>query len=229
MPTIKRFSRVFTLVVLLSWGGGLHAADSETDLVARWPMNDAGSRKMSDVGPHKLIGITEEVESHEGRGGKVFRFDGAKSKVELPQNSLLEFKGSFGISFWIRVDAGTDGPILANPNFSIRVFRGIIRVTFRNTSYPTTGYADLMGPQVDNGEWHHVVFSYNADTGESFLYLDGQQEARQKFAYPPEAADPTTVGFYSRFYLKGELSDLQIYARPLDLDGAVRLMEMKLP
>jgi hypothetical protein len=194
-------------------------------LIAHYPMNDLDGDMIKDVGPNARSAMVENVDLVDGRGGRVLAFDGQKSKVFLPDDQEFEITGDSSVSFWIRVEAGDEhvGPIYAQPGFTIANFKGSLRVTVRHPEYPNTGYADLMGPHINDGEWHHVVFSYTGSTGDAVLFLDGQEVGSRQFPHKPEVSSPTTVGFSGRSFLKGELSDLRVYSKALGVDAVAAL------
>jgi hypothetical protein len=198
-------------------------------LIAHYPMNDLQGDMVKDVSPQGRDAMANVVEVVEGRGGRVFAFDGQKSEMFLPDEREFEITGDYGVSFWIRGEAGdvVGGPIYSQPGFTIANFKGNVRVTVRHPEYPNTGYADLMGPSINDGEWHHVVFSYTCSTGDAVLFLDGQEAGSRLFPHKPEVSAPTTVGFAGRSHLKGELSDLRVYSRALGVDDVAALNSVK--
>ena len=217
-------------VLLFACGFSASAASLTDGLIAHYPMNQLDGDTLRDASGKERDAFVEHVECVPGRGGHVFAFDGKLSKISLPEDSAFEVTGDYGISFWMRVpvDSAIGGPIYAQPSFKITDFRGTLRITFQNPAYPGTGYGDLMGPKMNDGEWHHIVFSYKGDGGEADLFIDGQDLGRRKFAHKPEVSTPTTVGFAGRFHFTGELSDLRVYSRTLDLEDAAALFNAKL-
>jgi len=206
-------------------------ADSLNDgLIAHWPLNAVQGETLKDLGPGKHDALAEEVKLVEGRGDRVMAFDGVKSKILLPDDPAFEIKGDYGVSFWVRVEPETEssGPIYTQPGFSIKVFKGGIRVTFQHPEYGRTGYADLMGPKLNDGSWRHVVFSYKGKTGLGELFVDAQEVGAASFTHKPEAGGPTTVGHSGRFHFRGELSDLRVYSRPLELEDVGELNNAKI-
>lgn len=200
-------------------------------LVAHWPLNRIDGEMVKDLGPRHLDALGQSLNVVEGRGGKVIAFDGQSSGLVLPDDSELEVKGDYSVSFWVRIPAETkkDGPIFAQPSFAIYNFKGGLRVTVRNPEFGNTGYADHMGPKIDDGEWHHVVFTFDGDTGQTGLYVDRTEVMSGNFAHKPEVSRPTTVGFFGRFRFEGEISDLRVYSRTLSEAEVVELNEIPLP
>jgi hypothetical protein len=194
-------------------------------LVAQWGLNRLDGDIVPDLGPNGLNAIAESVALVDGRGGKVMAFDGVQSKIQLPDEKAFEVKGDYSVSFCVRVPVDSEkiGPIYTQPSFNIYFFKGNLRVTLMNPAYGTTGQGDLMGPKINDGEWHHVVFSYTGNTGEAFLFLDGQLVETVTFTHPPEVSFPTTVGASGRGRFEGELSDLRVYSRVLDQVDATAL------
>jgi len=205
------------------------AASLKDGLTAHWPLNEIRGEKIKDVSGHGHDATGDQVKIVAGRDGKVMAFDGLKSTVYVPEDPVFEMTGDYGVSFWMRVDAGSEkgGPIYAQPGFSIADFKGSLRITFRHPEYPNTGYADLFGPKTNDGDWHHVVFSYSGADGGTVLFLDGQEVKRSVFAHKPEVSAPTTVGFSGRVHFSGDLSDLRVYSRQLDLLDAAALLNAK--
>jgi len=206
-------------------------ADSLNDgLVAHWPLNKLHGETVKDLGPKHYDATAEEVNLVEGRGTRVMAFDGAKSGVLVPDEPAFEITGDFSVSFWVRIEPDTvkDGPMYAQPEFAISNFKGGLRVTFRHPDYSKTGYADAMGPKLNDGAWHHVVFALDAHDGEAVLYVDGLEAGAGKFPHLPEVKGPTTIGTYGRFHFEGELSDLRVYARTLDSGDVGKLNSAKI-
>lgn len=199
-------------------------------LVAHWPMNN-NSSSIKDVSGNDRHGKGENLKEREGRGVRVLYFDGAKSKITLPDKPEFRPEGSFGMSFWVRPDAGDDlsGAFYNVPTaLNVSLFHSALRVTFRNESYPNTGYADLMGgPLLNDQQWHHVVISYDVKKGIVESFIDGKESVKNKLPYPPVPLDaaPATIGVAGRTYYKGEMSDFRLYNRELDLKDARALFK----
>ena len=83
-----------------------------------------------------------------------------------------------------------------------------------------------IGPRVDDGEWHHVVVSYQADSGETRLFLDASQVTLEQnpLGIGEKLTDTQVAvgsllneatGSWQEFWTGG-LSRISIYARVLD-------------
>ena len=203
-------------------------ANSLTDgLIAHYPMNEYGEN-VQDLSGNDRAAYAEYIEIVDGLGGSVFAFDGEKSIISLPEDPAFEITGDYSVSFWVRVEAGSAyiGRIFAQPDFSITSFKGNLRVTVSNPEIPRTGYGDIMGPEINDGEWHHVVLTYAAN-GEAVLFLDTEEVERGVFAYKPAVSTPTKIGSFGRNFFKGELTDLRVYSRVLDGADVVALRDSK--
>jgi hypothetical protein len=209
----------------------LWSADSLAEgLVAHWPLNKLAGEKVKDLGPKRRDAMAEDVTLVEGRDGRVMAFDGKKSEMRPPDEPEFEIKGDYGVSFWVKVEPGSEnsGPIYSQPGFSIKNFKGGIRVTFQHPDYSKTGYVDLMGPKINDGSWHHVVFTLKGRTGAGELFVDAQEAGAGSFPHRLEEAGVTTVGFDGRLHFQGELSDLRVYSRALDSGDVADLNNAKL-
>lgn len=198
-------------------------------LVAHYPMTEMIGDSIPDVSGNDRGAFGDFIEVVDGLGRKVFAFDGANSVMHLPEDEALEIRGDFSIAFWVRVPEGLEqaAPIYAQPDFKISDSKGTLRVGFSHPEYGRTGYADLMGPRINDGEWHHVTFTYAGETGAAFLFVDGMEVATKVFLHKPEVSLPTTVGLFKRTYFTGELSDLRIYSKALEWDTAVALYQLE--
>lgn len=209
------------------------AADPLTEgLVAHWPLNK-DSTSIKDVSGNNFHGKSEALKERDGRGGRVVYFDGVKSFITVPSKPELRPEGSFGMSFWIRLDPAEDtrAPIYSVfTSMGVSVFHSSLRVTFRNESYPNTGYADLMGgPKLNDEQWHHVVVSYDTKKATLETYVDGKEGESNKLPHPPipmEEEPAITIGRNGRAFFKGEMSDFRIYNRPLSAREAKALFKV---
>lgn len=215
---------------VISFSPFLLADPPKEGLVAHWPMNNDSS-SIKDVSGNDHHAKGENLKEREGRGVRVLYFDGAKSRITVPDKPEFRPEGSFAMSFWVRPDAGDDlNYVIYNvpTAMSVSIFHSKLRVTFRNESYPNTGYADLMGgPLLNDGEWHHVVVSYDVKKGVIEGFVDGKEAANNKLPFPPVSLEPApvTIGVAGRNFYKGEMSDFRLYNRELDLKDARALFK----
>jgi hypothetical protein len=216
---------------LLAGATSSFADTLQTGLEGHWPLDRLEGDNTPDISKHKRDAAAVSVNLTPGRDGSVMAFNGKQSMLFLPDEPAFEVTGGYSVSFWVRVpvEGGSDAPIFAQPGFSISTFRGTLRVTIRNPEYPKTGYSDLMGPQINDDTWHHVVFTYSPDSGEGLLYIDSQEALSRPFLHKPEVSAPTTIGGFGRFFFTGELSDLRIYSRVLEYAEVDQLRNTKLP
>jgi hypothetical protein len=226
------YSILRVVIVFCGLFSALQATPIQEDLVAHYPMNEMSGDRIQDASKNKRDAVGEFINVVDGARGKVFSFDGKASKMFLPDDPAFEVKGNYSVAFWVRLEPGEQkgGRIYAQPSFAITNFRGTLRATLSHPEYGRTGYADLMGPAINDGKWHHVVVSYQADKGNLSLFVDGVLEkSNGSFIHKPEKSAPTTVGFFGRSFFNGELSDLRVYSRPLDVVDATGLYQSTAP
>lgn len=229
LMTIKSAVR-FAVIGCWFVASGLFANTLAEGIIAHYPMNEISEGGIvQDVSGNDRAAQGDHIALVDGLGGKVFAFDGVSSVLHMPEDQAFDVTGDYSVSFWMRVESGSEGvgPIYAQPDFAIKSFKGSIRVTFSGPDYQPHGYGDLMGPEINDGEWHHVVLSYMAETGETVLFLDTVEVERVTFAHKPVVTYPTTVGKVGRSFFQGELSDLRIYSRSLDTLDVMDLNELK--
>ena len=108
-------------------------------------------------------------------------FNGTSSLVRSPSSSVIDTKGSFTLSVWVRIDAappGTDNACAINkllgPN-NLNTWQLCAIETDWNlfTGTLVGGIKTTQGPATDIGNWHQFAVTWASDTLEMRLYYDG--------------------------------------------------------
>jgi hypothetical protein len=124
---------------------------------------------------------------------------GSGNRMELPADlsERMNFKGSFTIMLWCRVDEfqTTWQTLIAKGDSAWRIHR---RENSNTVSFDTSHEgADTLAAmsRIDDGRWHHIVAVYEAgDMPEKRLYIDGKLEARQGFRWVDANTQPVWIG-----------------------------------
>ncbi len=160
------------------------------DLVAFWPMDEAGGNATDTAGSNILS--NGSVTFVGGKIGNAALFTGG-STLSRNNASLvgLSFTGSFSFSFWLKLTSlpsGTTYPIITK----FRYIGGDDRqyaITYEDDG--AGGYrlnADLSGNGLTSlkrsttitfttGVWHHIVCTFNAGNGDVKTYINGSLAA----------------------------------------------------
>ena len=135
-----------------------------------------------------------------GQVGDAFSFDGSGDYVDIDQSASFLGTDPFSVSAWIQTSSSAEQVIAQQRSQAAWMGEWIIAVSWYhdngNLSDPgKLCYWDHDGGQglgfcsaqrVDDGEWHHVVFTRDA-AGEGSLYIDGILDASQSRPASPKA------------------------------------------
>ena len=164
--------------------------------------------------------------------GGAYEFSGTNSSyIEFPNNGGLDTRLSITLTCWVK-PGGQDGPLFhygksINPR-GVHIW--IMNGTFFNeiTKYPyhtsltaVVACADLKNLTV--GEWVHVAATYNHNTGENSLYINGSLAKSQNISKGYEISTNETEVRMGAMdddnrYFKGKISQMYVYS--VALDGA---------
>ncbi|MCC7415577.1 MAG: hypothetical protein IT176_00435, partial [Acidobacteria bacterium] len=155
--------------------------------VGHWRMNELSGTTAVDSSGHGHDGTYTDGTSLDqqgitGDGDPAARFDGATGHVEVPHDPALAFTGALSVEAWVAFNHATwtnYGPIVtkelagAGGYYLIRDYpSGQIR--WQGLTAAGTSAFGVWSPGVpDDGQWHHVVGTYDAIQGTAVLYLDG--------------------------------------------------------
>lgn len=140
-----------------------------------------------------------------GKIGNALSFPGAigsrlSQATSLKRNTFGHRNWSFAC--WLRVDTGSNGTtrsIISRDPFSDNLRAVLIGVNASNEFFGTFGPADNSGTStqtvsgtatVTEEQWHHLVITYDGDTGEVTIYFDSVQDAQVTLATIDHADSP---------------------------------------
>lgn len=147
--------------------------------------------------------------------------------------SAVDGLQDFSVSIWLRKDGNAFGTLLSAANTSrnneinLNIHAsGIVSSNIRNTA-GVQGILISGSTKVDDGEWHHVVLTREGASGNTYLFVDKQQDAFKKM--PLGVIEVNTAGFVlgndqdcvsacydSRQQFLGNLDDLRVYDRVIN-------------
>jgi len=172
-----------------------------------------------------------------GKYGGALSFDGSDDYVAIGDNTDFDYSATDNLSFmaWVKLDGvqpnstsgHTYGTLVGkgtlsgtNPGFSIFTYDELSSVQIRDSSENSANI--ITGPNLNNGNWHHVAATVNRATQLLTLYTDGVLIS---------TADTTAVGTLVNndqkaqigetldsdsgtprlFHLDGKIDDVRIY------------------
>jgi hypothetical protein len=162
--------------------------------------------------------------------GTALEFNGTTGEVNLGNNASLDFdvNDAYTISTWVKVNASTstngqliskfDGNTFVGWIFGYLGFTGDLNFTLANFNTGEFFEVRTGGFDIRDGQWHHVVVSYDGSTNANGvrLYVDGIENTVVASAGAVTAsiqtAAPVMMGNYSAGseYLDGSIDELQI-------------------
>jgi O-glycosyl hydrolase len=150
------------------------------------------------------------------------RFNGSSSYVQIP----LVISNHFTISFWLKTtDTGATGQWWAGrglvdgevsgttDDFGVSLVGGNVALGIGNPDTTIT-----TASAVNDGQWHHVVATRNAVSGQMLVYLDGVLQASGVGPVGPKHSPPALrIGSiqpgYAGGFLNGTIDDVQVFRR----------------
>ncbi|RAY16691.1 hypothetical protein DPM19_00445 [Actinomadura craniellae] len=237
-----------TECTLYEYEGGSHyrTAVLDDNPTGYWRLNEPSGATINNVVPTVLGGgnatATSTTYGHTGAltgtGDTALGFNGTTSRVRLPDRLISREDGHLSVELWFKTTG--KGTLFSHQNATMGTASsrytpavyigndGKLRAQFWNGSAnPITSAA-----AVNNGQWHHVVLS--GQGGSQTLYLDGDvvgtrtgaiDHLNTPYAYLgygwASPSWPQTVAAHGAFMYTGQIDDVAVYDRTLDL-GAVR-------
>jgi len=167
-------------------------------------------------------------------------FNGTSSVVTVADDAKFSFTdGSnptgFGFGGWVKLDPtwSADGCIVSKDDSTNREWRlgfdenganDSLRVFLFDSGGSTNYsiYTALVGGELLEGQWQHVFFTYDPDTGDGVLYQNGVALSTAKadtgsgFSNFSNTIAPVRIGkAASTIYFKGSIRDVKIFNRTL--------------
>ncbi len=206
------------------------AGSASADLVLHWALDDgmgdtvfdsSGNNRDGSVGgtPHWVLGQIEGA----------LDFDGSTNYINYDEEIVT---GTCSIALWImpRDLPYSSGyrAIVHNDVWTAGSIRGHLQADTSLFDFDVSGgggVTSTTAAQSDN--WYHVVAIFNAQTLESKLYVNGDQEASATGLSAPVFLGPLNFGAWidSQRHFPGIMDDIRIYDRPLTEEEIPRVMQ----
>ncbi|WP_168191185.1 LamG-like jellyroll fold domain-containing protein [Haloprofundus sp. MHR1] len=208
---------------------------SEKGSRAVWSFNEGhGEYVFDSEGGHH--GYANGVSWTNGIDGRALAFDGSGS-VTVPNVEELSGENGFTVSAWLRTDGGVDYQeklqyprIVSNAENSRYNETAGFQIALANgKALASLGdgedVATLVGPPVDDSEWHHLALVWNSN--EVWFYVDSELVQHQNFT--SSVTPPNYLGIgassdnYQRF--RGRIDQVEIRRQPAGQKTIIQLYE----
>ena len=141
----------------------------------------------------------------------------ASSYIEFPNKGGLHTRFSITLTCWVQ-PGGQDGPLFSYALYSLGVYMRIFNGKF-SSQIITLGslpMPSIMTEVLSAGKWVHVAASYDHNSGNNSLYINGHLRASQNIGTGYEiatASQRVRMGVISFFYsyFKGKVSEMKVY------------------
>ena len=187
--------------------------------IAFYPLNV--SYKATERDNRQLSGILGDVTITSGRynepGGAYMFYGTNSSYIEFPNKGDLDTQFSITLMCWVQL-GGQDGPLfsygVSGYTVCIKIKNGkffsrIVKRSFQTPAPITT--AEVLPA----GKWVHVAASYDHNTGNNSLYLNGHLRASQNIGTGYQIATATQkirMGVKEgNSYFKGKIAEMKVY------------------
>jgi hypothetical protein len=156
-----------------------------------------------------------------GLCGGAVNFDGVNDYIDL--GDFMRFDNTdFTVSTWVKYSGIGDGQIIAKDRstitekreWGVSVVSGDMRTyTFRAGATP--GYTWTVGGDINDGQWHQVVFTYSPVSLKNQIYIDGIFRNESVALSSAMSDTPTSVTIGARvvnnYNFNGAIDEVLIY------------------
>lgn len=166
-------------------------APTSTDCVAYYTMDDAND----SVGSNNLS-VNGATGGATGVLGTCYSLDGSNDYINIADDSVFDFSGSFSISVWVKTGgmAGTRAIVTKNYNSTTKIvpfhieFDGgtTVKVGFYNNGWYQKS---VTATDIEDDNWHHIAMTWDGtnvvgyyDGGATSAYTPGASPGNNDFA-----------------------------------------------
>ncbi|KAL9964346.1 hypothetical protein ACROYT_G027975 [Oculina patagonica] len=233
MLSLKLIYQVAVFLVLFM---AAHAV-SVPDPIALYPLNSKyETREINNRQPQGTpVGVSLAAGPN-GEAGGSYQFAGQNnSYIEFPNNGGLEVQRSITMLCWINPQK-LGGPIFYyNDGKSAGIImslvplgRGALVVNFvPRGKLPEEGTFLITYGTAKPNQWQYVGASYDYDTGNASLWVNGDLAAQQNIGagITPATQGNLRMGVADRKYFKGRVSAMQVFDVALTPEQVIALMK----
>lgn len=143
---------------------------------------DNGIVDESDV--ENELTVIGNVRLEEGRFGNAIRLAESGARIEVERSQEILDNPAYSISFAFKKDGGTaendDNGMFSYFSGSSYISTSEGQIRFTGITTEDRISLNVNDQSIEDGEWHHVTFTYSSETGIAVMYLDGEEVDRQE-------------------------------------------------
>lgn len=160
----------------------LVGGSSINNLLMPFDTNDLSTAKDYSGNEHNGT-INGASWNNSGIIGGSYNFDGANNYISLPHCFDANYVDEITVECWFKTssESGVISSYDRNKIYELLVDNGYLRWF----TYANDGQDELLGnTYVSDNSWHHVVATYDYETGNASIYLDGELETSENVHNP---------------------------------------------
>ena len=203
-------------------------------LVAFYPFNG----NANDESGNNLNGVVNGATICSDRHDELssaYHFNGVDYFIKVTDSELLHLSDSGTFSVWINIDVGTSYDIYGyrnilskgavhgslNADYSLGICRPGGLFYFQAQYSTTSGIEGMTSSAISQGEWHHLVITYDYLNGKILYYVDADLVKTLEYSLQPfrSSAYPLYIGCRYESPMVGAfqgcIDDVRIYNRAL--------------
>ena len=199
-------------------------------LVIDMKFEDGSGTTASDTSEYENDGTTNNITWATGYSGEGLLLNGLDSYVSIPSSESTDIYTSFSVGIWFKYNGrGPENKVYhtlvqknptgngANDTFHIWVANDT-RYLEARVGDGSAGYTLTSNESVNDSSFHYAFLSYNHDSNNYSLYLDG---SLKDYYYvgtswiPVQHNAITTLGYWFNYkdYFNGTIDDFRMYTR----------------
>jgi len=171
--------------------------------------------------------VTVDNKTASGGIGRVGYFDGVDDYIEIPQTAADILKGTASLSFWIKTtQTGNDITWAAPSIIGVEEDGGIDDIRWGwidsnghiGISKGNNGSNSKSTKIINDGQWHHIVLTWNSNDGNVKIYIDGNLDTQGQTDSGIVSRSFNSIGrtentntSKSAVYFNGYLDELKIF------------------
>lgn len=201
------------------------------ETVGYWRISDPGD-VVADVSMYDHTGaVAGDPQPVDGVHDTGLAFDGDGDYVDIGDTAPLRIAGNRTVSAWIQVPPEGDCRVIAGKTGEYQLYIGCggvqDQIVFQ-VHDDTGGYTRVVGPNVSDGDWHHVVGRY--ESGEVGVWVDGAQEGAASMTESPTTdSAPFRIGARDDGTMpyNGTIDEVRLYNQSLHTARIQELYEKR--
>lgn len=244
MKSNKKFFTAFAVIVIVTWSVSLSfAQEIVTDgLISFWTLDRSSivGKAVRDALGNNDGTIEGDPKIVDGKINEALSFDGEDDYVEIEHSESLNLKEAITIEFWFLLkgdSTNNEYPRVVSKGQStttngaygvwVKDTRGPTDIGLRSPTLSPTDIRSQALPNYDDDTWHHVVATWDGESGK--LFLDGEKHVDIPVSGElAQTDDPLHIGDGREMrHFNGIVDEVRIYNRALDEDEIIQNYEAK--